>query len=119
MSTYTIKTPTLPFEALESGFEKLRAASENASGAAETLLMLAGGSVLGLAFVFALPLVCVALTFYYGAKAFAARWTRVARAVKNVTLFFAAPFIGLAYLLALPFVGLGALAYYAVKAARG
>lgn len=32
-------------------------------------------------------------------------------AVKNVALFFAAPFIGLAYLLAFPFIGLGMLAW--------
>ena len=37
--------------------------------------------------------------------------------VKNVALFFAAPFVGLAYLLAFPFVGFGMLAWIAVKAA--
>jgi hypothetical protein len=37
--------------------------------------------------------------------------------VKNVALFFAAPFIGLAYLLAFPFVGFAMLAWIAVKAA--
>ena len=37
--------------------------------------------------------------------------------VKNVALFFAAPFIGLAYLLAFPFVGFAMLAWVAVKAA--
>ena len=48
--------------------------------------------------------------------------------VKNVALFFAAPFIGLAYLLAFPFIGLGMLAwmggrelmkYRAVRATAG
>ncbi len=34
-----------------------------------------------------------------------------ASVVKNVALFFAAPFIGLAYLLAFPFIGLGMLAW--------
>jgi hypothetical protein len=37
--------------------------------------------------------------------------------VKNVALFFAAPFIGLAYLLAFPFVGFAMLAWIAAKAA--
>ncbi len=37
--------------------------------------------------------------------------------VKNVALFFAAPFIGLAYLLAFPVIGLGMLAWIAGKAA--
>jgi len=48
----------------------------------------------------------------------AARWMRIARHVKNVGLFFAAPFVALAYIIALPFVGAGALVYYGVKAAR-
>lgn len=38
-------------------------------------------------------------------------------ALKNVALFFAAPFIGLAYIVALPFVGFGFLAYIAARAA--
>ncbi|MGD0562300.1 MAG: hypothetical protein ABSA66_04360 [Roseiarcus sp.] len=38
-------------------------------------------------------------------------------AVKNIALFFAAPFIGLAYIVALPFVGLGLLAVIAARAA--
>ncbi|MGO8803218.1 hypothetical protein [Candidatus Binatus sp.] len=38
-------------------------------------------------------------------------------ALKNIVLFFAAPFIGLAYLIALPFVGFGFLAVMAARAA--
>jgi hypothetical protein len=38
-------------------------------------------------------------------------------ALKNIALFFAAPFIGLAYILALPFVGLGYVAFIAARAA--
>ncbi len=38
--------------------------------------------------------------------------------LKNVVLFFAAPFIGLAYVIALPFVGMVALAIVAGRAAR-
>jgi hypothetical protein len=37
--------------------------------------------------------------------------------VKNIFLFFAAPFLGLAYIVALPLVGLGFLAVVAVRAA--
>jgi CheY-like chemotaxis protein len=38
-------------------------------------------------------------------------------ALKNISLFFAAPFIGLAYIVALPLVGLGVFAVLAVRAA--
>jgi CheY-like chemotaxis protein len=38
------------------------------------------------------------------------------RALKNVVLFFAAPFIGLGYAIALPFVGLGMLAWVGYRA---
>ena len=38
-------------------------------------------------------------------------------ALKNIVLFFAAPFIGLAYIVAFPFVGLGVLAVLAARAA--
>jgi CheY-like chemotaxis protein len=38
--------------------------------------------------------------------------------LKNILLFFAAPFIGLAYIIALPFVGMVALAIIAGRAAR-
>lgn len=41
---------------------------------------------------------------------------RLGRRVRNVALFFAAPFIGLAYLLAFPFVGFALLAWVAAKA---
>jgi CheY-like chemotaxis protein len=40
----------------------------------------------------------------------------VARYVKNVALFFAAPFVGLAYIIAMPVVGVGMLAWLAAKA---
>ena len=41
----------------------------------------------------------------------------VVKHVKNVALFFAAPFVGLAYLLAFPVVGFGLLLWIAGKAA--
>lgn len=40
----------------------------------------------------------------------------VGRVLKNVGLFFAAPFIGLAYFIAFPFIGLGMLAWYGIQA---
>jgi len=43
--------------------------------------------------------------------------TTVVKHVKNVALFFAAPFIGLAYLLAFPVIGFGLLLWIAGKAA--
>ncbi len=53
-----------------------------------------------------------------GYKAAAAKGeTTVVKHVKNVALFFAAPFIGLAYLLALPVIGFGLLLWIAGKAA--
>ena len=39
-------------------------------------------------------------------------------AVKNIVLFFAAPFVALAYVIAFPFVGLGLLAVIGARAAR-
>jgi hypothetical protein len=42
----------------------------------------------------------------------------VARFLKNIALFFAAPFVGLAYILAFPVVGLGMLAWMAMQAQK-
>ena len=42
----------------------------------------------------------------------------VARFIKNIALFFAAPFIGLLYLLTFPIVGLGMLAWTAIEAQK-
>jgi len=42
----------------------------------------------------------------------------IARVVKNIALFLAAPFVGLAYILAFPIVGLGMLAWMGIKAQR-
>jgi len=114
----TMNTPELALAALEAAAEKFNAATGHVTLATKTVVMLAGAPLLGLAFVLALPLICVALATYYGAKRMVANWTTIATHVKNVTLFFAAPFVALAYIIALPFVGVGALVYYAVKAAR-
>jgi CheY-like chemotaxis protein len=46
-------------------------------------------------------------------------WAKnIARFVKNVALFLAAPFVGLAYILAFPIVGLGMLAWMAIQAQK-
>ena len=42
---------------------------------------------------------------------------KLTRALRNVGLFFAAPFVGLAYAVAFPVVGAGALLWLAVRAA--
>jgi uncharacterized membrane protein len=122
MSTYTniatLNAPELALAALEAAAAKFNTATENLTAATKAVLMLAGAPLIGLAFVIALPILSVLLTVYYGTKLIAARWTGVARYVKNVALFFASPFVGLAYIVALPFVGVGALCYYGIKAAR-
>ena len=114
----TMNTPELALAALEAAAEKFNAATGNVTLATRTVVMLAGAPLLGLAFVLALPVICVTLTAYYAVKLMAARWATIARHAKDVALFFAAPFVGLAYIIALPVVGFGALVYYAVKAAR-
>jgi CheY-like chemotaxis protein len=49
----------------------------------------------------------------------APNWAKnIARFVKNVALFLAAPFVGLAYILAFPIVGLGMLAWMAIQAQK-
>ncbi len=118
MTTYTLTAREPALEALEVGLEKIAATAKELSFAAKTALMFVGAPLIGLAFVIALPVICVALTAYYSAKLIAARWAGIVRNIKNVVLFLAAPFIGLAYMLAFPLVGLGALVYLGVKAAR-
>lgn len=122
MSAYTkatnLNAPELVLAAVEAAAERFNTATEHLTAATKAILMLAGAPLLGLAFVIGLPIISVALTVYYGTKLIAARWTRVARHLKNVALFFAAPFIGLAYIIALPFVGVGTLVYFGVKAVR-
>jgi hypothetical protein len=74
-------------------------------------LIAENGALVGLGF--GRVLTCKGYTVTTAAKGKA---TLVKR-VKNVALFFAAPFIGLAYLLAFPFVGFAMLAWIAGKAA--
>ena len=98
--------------------EKLTAWTRELPLAAKTALMLAGGPLLGLAFVIALPVAGLALAAWMAVKALARRWAGATAVLKRIALFAAAPFVGLAYLIAFPFVGIGALAWYAIRAAR-
>jgi len=118
MNTYTITANGHTLEALEAGLEKIATKTKAVSPAVKHALMFVGAPLIGLAFVIALPVICIALGAYYSAKLVAAHWAGSARYIKNVALFLAAPFIGLAYLLAFPFVGIGTLVYVGVKAAR-
>lgn len=117
-ATLTMNTPELALEAVQAGFAKFNAATEQLTLATRTVLMLAGAPLIGLCFVIALPLLSVALTAYYGGKLIAARWAAIARYAKNVALFLIAPFVGLAYIVAFPLVGFGTLCYYGAKALR-
>ena len=120
MSTYTknltMTAPEVALAALEHAAEKFNTATEHLTLATKTVLMLVGGPLIGLAFVFALPIVSVLLTAYYGGWLLAVRWAAGARFAKNVALFLVAPFIGLAYAVAFPFVGLALLARYGFRA---
>ena len=117
-TTLTLNAPELALEALEAAAAKFNTATEEVTLAAKTALMLLGAPLIGLAFVIALPVICVALTAYYGFKLIAARRAGIALHIKNVALFLVGPFVSLTYVLAFPFVGLGALVYFGVKAAR-
>ena len=117
-ATCTMTAPEIALANLEAAAEKFNTITEHVTATTRTVILMAAAPFIGLLFVLALPVICVALTAYYGVKLAAARWTTVARHLKNVALFIAAPFIGLAYMLALPVVGLGTIAYFGFKAAR-
>jgi hypothetical protein len=74
-------------------------------------LMVENGALIGLGFG------RVVIRKGYTVTTFAKGNATLVKRVKNVALFFAAPFIGLAYLLAFPFVGIAMLAWIAGKAA--
>jgi len=60
----------------------------------------------------------IALPAIEAAEEPAAESFGLASALKNIALFFAAPFIGLAYIVLMPFVGFGALAILAMRVAN-
>jgi CheY-like chemotaxis protein len=79
--------------------------------------------LLTLAYVVLFPLfglvVLIVAPLWFGVKAIATRPGRIARWLRDVALFVAAPFLGLLYIVTFPFIGLGALAWVALKAASG
>ena len=92
-TTLTMNTPELALAALEAAAEKFNTATEHLTLATKTVLMLVAGPLLGLAFVFALPVASVMLTVYYGAKLMAAHWAAIAKHAKNVVLFFVREYV--------------------------
>lgn len=86
----------------------------------KAMAVAAGAPFIGLAYVLLLPIAglvaIVGLPLWSAARWILTRPGRIATWVRNVALFFAAPFVGLAYIVALPFVGLGALAVCGYRA---
>jgi len=64
----TMNTPELALAAIERAAEKFNTATEHVTLATKTVAMLAGAPLLGLVFVLAVPVICVALTAYYAAN---------------------------------------------------
>jgi len=91
----------------------------------KTVGLLLAAPFIGLAFVIALPIIG---TYHLAKLAFEAYARKVPaisgklktamRLVKNIGLFFAAPFIALGYVFAMPFVGLFMIARLAMEAHR-
>jgi len=113
-----MNAPELALANLEAAAEKFNVATEHLTRATKIVIMVACAPLLGLAFAIALPILSVLLAAYYSGKLFVTHCAGIARYVKNVALFFAAPFVGLGYIVALPFVGFGAVVYFGVKTAR-
>jgi CheY-like chemotaxis protein len=109
----------MPAEAPVARVEPLPEAAP-ALGVVKGFGLTVGALFLSLVYITVLPLAglvaLVALPFWYGGRALARRTGGMKTWLKNVGLFFAAPFVGLAYVIALPFVGLGMLAWMGVKA---
>jgi CheY-like chemotaxis protein len=109
----------MPAEAPVARAEPLPEAAP-ALGVVKGFGLTVGALFLSLVYILVLPLAglvaLIALPFWYGGRALARRTGGMKTWLKNVGLFFAAPFVGLAYVIALPFVGLGMLAWMGVKA---
>ena len=73
---------------------------------------------MGLAYIVAFPFVGLAMLVWAGLEALAKHSApkKIAVFLKNVVLFFAAPFVGLVYAVAFPFIGLGMLAWMGIRA---
>lgn len=78
---------------------------------------------LTLAFVLLFPfvglVVLVVAPVWFAAKAIVTRPGRIARWLRDVALFIAAPLIGLVYIVTFPIVGLGVMVWVALKAVFG
>lgn len=91
----------------------------------KTVGMFLAAPFIGLAFVIALPIIGIyhlaklAFEAYAGkVPAMNGKLKTAVRLVRNIGLFFAAPFIALAYVIAMPFVGLYMIARLAMEAHR-
>lgn len=89
----------------------------------KTVGMFVAAPFIGLAFVIALPIIGIyhlaKLAFEAYAKkvpAINGKLKKAMKLVKNISLFFAAPFIALAYVIVLPFIGLFMLSRLAMEA---
>jgi len=105
--------------------ETIHEAPKTKRAMAKTVAMFLAAPFIGLAFVFALPIIGI----YHLAKLSLEAWARKVPAldgklkkalklVRNISLFFAAPFIALGYVIALPFVGLFMISRLAMEAHR-
>lgn len=101
--------------------EKAGAAKRIARSVANIVLLFAAPFI-GLVYALAFPFIGLGMLAWAGTRALAKRLENVAFVrkpavfLKNVILFFAAPFIGLAYALAFPFIGLGMLVWWGARA---
>jgi len=103
--------------------ETVEAGTVSAAGFVKNLALFFAVPFIGLAYVALLPFIglgmlgaMAARAGYKAVLANAGRIASAARFVKNITLFFAAPFIGLAYIALFPFIGLGMLAAIGARA---
>lgn len=105
-----------PLPAAEAG------ALKRIARAAANIVLLFAAPFIGLAYALAFPFIGLGMLVWTGARALAKRSEKVAIVrkpavfLKNVILFFAAPFIGLVYALAFPFIGLGMLVWWGARA---
>ncbi|MFA7268419.1 MAG: hypothetical protein WC073_03650 [Sterolibacterium sp.] len=87
------------------------AVAEKHESTAKNIALFLASPFIGLAYLFAMPVVAFAALAWIGAKALAKK----VPLTKTIALAVAAPFIGLAAVVAGPFVGLGVLAWVGWK----
>lgn len=105
-------------DSVESADESLSLKKERSL--VKNFAMLLAAPFIGLAYVIALPFIGFYQFAKLAAEAYAkkrhVKLDKAARFLKNISLFFAAPFIALAYIIALPFVGFYMFAKLAIEA---